>query len=102
MQFFVVVFCHSEIVFLPCVDSSDIFIIMASCCRSDSGTARDPPPAFFELVRGDDSQLRLPRFRLFGVLLSVKIQENAVNILQQYKGTGASLIANHICNWMEL
>jgi hypothetical protein len=45
-------------------------IIMASCCRSESGTERDPPPGVLGLVIGDASRLRLPRLRLLGVFLS--------------------------------
>lgn len=60
---------------LPCDDSSDMRLIIASCCRSESGTAREPPPGVLGLVRGDDSQLKLPRLRLFGVFLSENVME---------------------------
>lgn len=45
-------------------------IIMANCCRSDSGTEREPPLGVLGFVIGEASRLTLPRFRLLGVLLS--------------------------------
>ena len=60
----------------PWEASSDIRIIIASCCRSDRGTGLATLPGvlgvLIRLGLREDSMLRLPRLRFSGVFLSGK------------------------------
>ena len=60
----------------PWEASSDIRIIIASCCRSDRGTGLATLPGvlgvLIRLGLKEDSILRLPRLRFSGVFLSGK------------------------------